>query len=209
MVRPPPRQGFTLIEVMMVLVLIGVLSAMIAPGLSEVLADSRQSGAAENLVRLHRFVRARVNETGLAHLVTYDSAGNNGLGKIRVLEGMNNHCSTTPWGQAVAGHSPVDVLEMFEFNPAGDLSLGQPAASDTNRQVILLFAGASPGLATITLCFQPNGMTFVGTPAGQNWTFQAQQQPVVFTVHRKVSGVQHGVDRQVVFPIGGNARLKV
>src|SRR4051812_38372508 len=121
MKRSRSIEGYTLLEMSIVVLIMGAMAAMIAPGLGEFMADARASGASEELIRLDRVIRARVNQTGLAHLMLFqasdDAAGSNGLGRIRVWEGMNNHCNQTPWlqtinGAATLGHVPVDALDM-------------------------------------------------------------------------------------------------
>lgn len=217
MVRPRSRQGFTLVEMMLVVAVAGVLSAMIMPGLAEVMADNRQAGAAEGLVRMHRIIRARVNQTGLAHVMMFDEAASNSHGDIRVFEGMNNHCHTTPWAQlagdpTMTGHYAVATLDMLDVNHLSVDYTGN--AGDDDRQVITVRAfeldgnPSPPPLNTVNLCLQPNGMTYIATIAG-TWTFQPQTLPLQFTFHRSVDGLQHGVDRRVIFPIGGNARLRL
>ena len=217
MVRPRSRQGFTLIEMMLVVTVIGVLSALILPGIGEVMADNRQAAASENLVRLHRMVRARVNQMGLAHLMVFSADASSGHGDITVYEGMNNRCQSTPWANvfdanaAAKGHLPVAALDMLDFN---DLPSNYTGGTDDRlRQVITvraasLVAGAPQPLNVVNLCIQPNGMTFMSTVAG-NWTFQAQSSPVLFTFRRTMAGSQHGVNRNVLFPVGGNARLRI
>jgi prepilin-type N-terminal cleavage/methylation domain-containing protein len=92
------RDGFTLIELMIVITIMGSKVAMIAPGLGEFLADARAASAAEAFVRLTRHMQARTQQTGLAHLLyfTTSQGDSNGLGVIRVYEGLNNHCRQTP-----------------------------------------------------------------------------------------------------------------
>ena len=166
-------------------------------------------------MRLQRHVRARVMETGLAHLVQFDPAGNSGLGTITVWEGMNNHCATTPWQSAVSNtgpgnnHFPVEQIQMFSYNASkGGVT---PTSTDSNRQVIRLTAMQFNGttyaaVGAFNLCLQPNGQTFQGAYGGATWAFTAQQQTYRFDVTRTVNGAQHGQIRMVIYPPGGNAR---
>lgn len=216
MVRLSPKrprvQGFSMVELMLVLAVVGILSAMIAPGLNNVLADTRAGSAAEQLVRLNRIVRARVRETALAHMVRFSAAGSNDLGRVVVLEGMNNHCNTTPWAEAIAGHAPVEILDMAEFNPLNGTA--EPKKSDVGRHVITLTARQMVGpigtsvatpRATLDICYQPNGLVFrwLGGSA-----YEPLGRPVLFTIDRTVSTTRRGVPRQVIFPAGGNARIR-
>lgn len=215
--------GYTLLELMIVVLIMGAMAALVAPGLGEFMADARASGAAEELVRLNRVIRARVNQTGLAHLMVFtatnDAAGSQGLGRIRVYEGMNNHCSQTPWMQTINGtiddgHRPVEGVDMGD--PAYNLSStsSAPTASDTGRQVISI--QASTAAASAILCFEPGGNTFRGANDGTapaiGYNFTPQTTPETFTVIRSASrgGVMEprGVNREVIFPAGGNGRMR-
>jgi type II secretory pathway pseudopilin PulG len=223
MKRSRSVEGYTLLELSVVVLIMGAMAAMIAPGLGEIMADARASAASEELVRLNRVIRARVNQTGLAHLMlfaaTNDANGSNGLGRIRVWEGMNNHCNQTPWLQAIngteaEGQLPVEGLDMADsaYNlPTGSSA---PTATDTGRQVIRIQASTVPTAAV--LCFEPGGNTFVGATDGSapaiGYSFTPQTRAETFSVIRAYSrsGVmeERGVRRDVVFPPGGNGRMR-
>jgi prepilin-type N-terminal cleavage/methylation domain-containing protein len=224
MKRSRSIEGYTLVEMSVVVLIMGVMAAMIAPGLGEFMADARASGATEELIRLNRVIRARVNQTGLAHLMLLDATntagGSNGLGRIRVWEGMNNHCNQTPWMQTIngfpaQGHAPVDGVDMGDSAYNLPTSSGPPTASDTGRQVIRI--QALPNLTQAVLCFEPGGKTFVATAAAGTapaigFTFTQQTTAVTFSVIRAISRggaiEQRGVNRDVIFPPGGNGRMR-
>ena len=160
MKRARSTEGFTLFEMAIVILIMGSMAAMIAPGLSEWVADARASAAAEGLVRISRVVRARVNDTGLAHLfmfqATDDIDGAHELGTVRVWEGMNNHCNQTPWIQTIEGkpedgHQIVDGMDLgsSEYNLPMDGEA--PTASDTGRQVVRLTNNIDKSM--LVLCF--------------------------------------------------------
>lgn len=223
MKRARSTEGYTLLEMSIVVLIMGAMAAMIAPGLGEIMADSRASAATEDLLRLNRVIRARVNQTGLAHLMMFqasaDAAGSNGLGRIRVWEGMNNHCSQTPWlqainGTALNGQMVIDSLDMADT--AYNLPTGSspPSSTDTSRQVIRIAASTTAALAI--LCFEPGGNTFRGVVAGNapdiGFNFTPQTAPETFSVIRYINRSggpeQRGVNRDVVFPAGGNGRMR-
>jgi type II secretory pathway pseudopilin PulG len=223
MKRSRSIEGYTLLEMSIVVLIMGAMAAMIAPGLGEFMSDARASGASEELVRLNRVIRARVNQSGLAHLMLFeasdDAAGSNGLGRIRVWEGMNNHCNQTPWLQTINGspndgHVPVETLDMGDS--AYNLPTGSspPSATDTGRQIIRIVPTGDAKLAI--LCFEPGGNTYVGTSDGGSasigYTFVRQMAAVTFTVIRQASRngtmEDRGVRREVVFPPGGNGRMR-
>jgi len=211
-------EGFTLLELMVTVTVMGTMAALLAPGIGEFMADARAAGATEDLVRINRHVRARAQETGLAHLLVYSglAADSGGLGRIRVWEGMNNHCRQTPWPQTITGldkdgHAPVDVLDMqaSSINPSG--SSRGASIDDSDRQVIALrVSGAIGAPDGAVICFDASGATWQGSgnSSAFGFAFTRQTQPITFTVTRKVNGTTRGADRVVVFQPGGIARFR-
>jgi prepilin-type N-terminal cleavage/methylation domain-containing protein len=206
--------GFTIIELMIALVVIGVMAATIAPSLTEVLADNRQVSAAMDIVRLARQTRARTIATGTAHMLRYrgdtSEAAGYGLGTIAVHVGMNSKCLQTPWNQSTApaagsGQGPREIFHMADYNPTNGVTA--PRAADESRHVIALetrFGAEGAAVQTeARICYQPNGDTYTGTTG-----LAVQADPVLIAIRRSVDGVARGRDRQVVFPVGGNARLR-
>jgi prepilin-type N-terminal cleavage/methylation domain-containing protein len=212
------RAAFTLLELMIVITVMGTMAALMAPGIGEFLADTRASSVSEELVRLSRHVRARAQQTGLAHLIVFGGTGNDsgGLGRINVWEGMNNHCRQTPWQQALTGteangFAPVDGVDLGHsaYNPVSSGS--SPRAGDSNRQVIVLSVRGTPGAPDSgILCYEPSGLSMLGVSATNDagFAFTLQTTPVTFTVTRTVSGELRGAVREVVFPAGGSARFR-
>lgn len=210
------RQGFTLLELMIVITVMGTMAALLAPGIGEFLADARASSATEDLVRLSRHMRSRAQETGLAHLLVFGRTNKDrgGLGVFRVYEGMNNHCRTTPWPQTVNGalsdgHAPVETLDMLTYNPS---SMGaNVTVNDAERQVIAVTATTSAGAVdTVNLCYEPSGATYEGAADASlaGFVFTRQAVNIKFTITRTVNSVQRGTTREVNFPPGGIARFR-
>jgi prepilin-type N-terminal cleavage/methylation domain-containing protein len=215
------QAGFTLVELMIVITVMGTMAAMIVPGIGEFLADARAANAAEGLVRLTRQMQARTQQTGLAHLMIFGATNNDsgGLGVVRVYEGMNNHCRQTPWDQARngrddEGHAPVDVLDLSsgDFNPGAVGS--QPTYDDRDRQVISLrVSGAVGAPDAAVICLEPSGAVWEGAAssivgAGYVFTKPLTSRPIVFTVSRRVNSAIRGRDRTVLMSTTGLARFR-
>jgi prepilin-type N-terminal cleavage/methylation domain-containing protein len=212
------RNGFTLLELMIVITIMGTMAALMAPGIGEFMADARASSASEDLIRLSRHIRARAQETGLAHLLVFSGDTNvrGGLGLVRVYEGMNNHCRQTPWGQAIGGttadgHFVIDSLDLgaSNYNPVASGSTA--TKDDTLRPVIVLSVRGSSGAPTsAVICYEPSGASLegVGDSSAAGFAFTTQTTPITFTITRSVSGVLRGLVREVVFPAGGSARFR-
>lgn len=214
--------GFTLLEMMIVITVMGTMAALMAPGIAEFLADARAAAASEELVRLSRHIRARTQTVGLAHLLVYGhtSADSNGLGRIRVYEGMNNHCRQTPWTQAIngtaaLGFAPVDELNLASGSYNPPTRSGAATVDDQNRQVIRLTAesvtadNAATSIDTVALCYEPSGATWQGDSDGSTvgFAFVRQSLRIRFTISRSVSSEARGRARPVTFQPGGMARF--
>lgn len=218
-----PQAGFTLLEMMVVITVMGTMAALLAPGVGEFLADARGAAASEDLVRLSRHIRSRTQQSGLAHLLVFSSRSDDagGLGHVRVYEGMNNHCRQTPWTQALngtvaQGQAPVDELNLglAQYNPplGGNSSA---SVSDTNRQVIRLTAESvttadvATSMESVVLCYEPSGATWQGTSDGSvvGYGFARQTLRLRFTVARSVNSEARGRSRPVTFQPGGIARF--
>jgi prepilin-type N-terminal cleavage/methylation domain-containing protein len=109
----PRRAGYTLIELMMVVLIIGSSVLAFAPGISRAMAERRVSTAARELIRLGR--RARSDSFGYlrAHLVWITPAN----GRVQLLRGPTNSCVYADWAtiQAECDATPVGANCVEDF----------------------------------------------------------------------------------------------
>jgi prepilin-type N-terminal cleavage/methylation domain-containing protein len=202
------RAGFTIMELMIVLVIVGIMAMTVAPSLSEVLSNNRHASAAMDLVRFARRARSQSIATSKAQLVRYESTGSNKLGRLDVFTGINNRCRQTPWADAITrGSNRAMAFDMVDYNPTAP---GYTATlDDTGRQVIALIAtnpGSTTALDEVRFCYQPDGLVFAAYIAGD--PLRVQTLGVEFRLRRTIDRVKHGADRVVVFPVGGSARMQ-
>jgi prepilin-type N-terminal cleavage/methylation domain-containing protein len=225
------RGGFTAVELLIVVVIIGIMAAAVMPTIGDMRSDARQGSAAHDIVRMGRRARALTMETGVAHLLRFqrgnDARGSFGLGRFELFAGMTNRCRQTPWelaldpnaaeplGIAAARREGPNVLDMVSFNPTDGAT--SPTDSDTSGRVVIRVRafGWTPednvtaDRPAVQICYQPNGQTytlFAGQPGGIG--LRPQMDLVTFTIERRVGGGTRGVTREVVFPVGGNARVR-
>lgn len=224
MPRPARRrsEAFTIIELMIVLAIMSVMVMTVAPSLASVLADHRQSSAAYEIVRFARRARAQAVSTGYAQMLRIhnaeDAEGRNGLGTIRLYAGMNNKCTKTPWAATfsptVANFGPSELFDMTAYNTGDDPAT--MSIQDDGRPVIWFEVriGTADGTAHTggaQICYQPNGEIYRSHSSAAMTNASnlvVQNQAILLTVRRKVTDVEHGTARQVLFPPNGNARLR-
>lgn len=238
MSRPDPKQaGFTLLEVVIVVAVIGTLAAMAAPSIVSSVRQQRQASAGQDLVRFLRGVRDLTRRSGVAHNMRWMAAGDD-LGVLAVWMGANNRCRLTDWNFAFSNHTPVTTFDMGRYNPLGE---GVPATPGGGHEVLVLRTNtvefttvtgvrtvgsgptvdgvgpsASSDLDTGELCFEPSGDTFLRTPAAlgnttPTLTMEPQFALVQFSVRRiaaNSSTTRVGVDRHVILSPNGVARAR-
>jgi prepilin-type N-terminal cleavage/methylation domain-containing protein len=213
-IRHRHSAGFSLIELMVVLVVMGLMAAAAAPSIGLIQADNRQVSATMDLVRFSRRARALTRSTGVAHLLRFQAASSNGLGQMGLFAGMTARCQQTPWNLAFTApvNSPLLAFENFDMAFYNRTAPGvAPRDNDSGRHVIHLRAAQPPTLTTdiaaLQLCYQPDGDSYFLASANAG-ALVRQIVPLQFTISRLLNGAASGVDRIVVFPVGGNARMR-
>jgi prepilin-type N-terminal cleavage/methylation domain-containing protein len=189
MKRFSSRHGFTLVELMIVVTIIGMMAAAVAPALATALADGRASSAAVDLVRLGVRARAETTSTGLAHLLAFSQDPGSGLGRVELLRGIRNKCGMQEVVWDGTNSILIDRVAMTDYN------IGASHRVDLRT--------LPNDLQIIQICYQPDGSMRTRNAAGGAFGFG----DVEFTVTRSLNNVQQGAQRLVLFTSGGTARL--
>jgi type IV fimbrial biogenesis protein FimT len=122
--------GFTLIEVLVVVVLLGIVTALAAPGFANLVQSNRVQAAAGELQRALYFARTEAMSRGVNVIVTTDPEDANGwMGALKITTAKTVVLPT------------AEVLRQY----SGGLGNGVNGT------------GAMGGAALTSLTFQPNG----------------------------------------------------
>lgn len=151
------RRGFTLIELMTVVVIIGVTAALTMPVTTEQMRQRRARDLAQQISRIYNTARMRALGRGTSVLVKYDQA--TGFRMFESIEGV---------AAATARNAPLCAAQPG----LGCLSNNWDLSAGTTRQVqtlnpmssLKLVAYAQDGVTVrplMDVCFTPLGRTFL------------------------------------------------
>jgi type II secretion system protein H len=186
------KRGFTLIEMMVVVVVITLSAAIAMPGIAKRMKTNRAKMAAEKIATIYRTARLRALGRGSAVLVRY----NNGVFSTREgIQGVDRTATgceplpepscllpSTRWDNTSRSQS----IETVDFVSSGDFTVS---------------AQTTAVVTSLDICFSPSGRSFSRTVTTA--TLADMSAPVRFDLSR-TDGV--GVKRAIVVSPAGTAR---
>ena len=186
------RAGFTLLELMVIVVLIMITAALAAPGLMRAMAVNRAQRATHDAARLARQARSDSISYGRAYLMIL-APGTASRGRLELWRGMTDTCRSNDWTSIVVANGctadppAIDCVDAVDFSDY--------AAS--THTVTITTAGPT------RVCFEPDDEIWVATGTG---TFTRPTQAIRFPINR-LEGTTALEQRGLFVPISGAPRV--
>lgn len=208
------RRGFTLMELMVVVTIIGILAGLAMPSVFASLREMRASSARADVVRILNLGRAAARGTGKAHLLEFNAAAAQTRGQLAAYRSNGSSCANTDWPTILARSN--NCATFATASPADDDCIARTAFPNlfevTNVYAIQL-TEATHNL--LYLCYEPGGRSFWSNQASaaslQPAPPAASNGAFVFTLTTQrggVGGPTVGVPRQILQPFGSTARVR-
>lgn len=191
-------RGYTLLELMMVVVLIGISVAIALPTMSTAMAEQKQGDAAMQVITVFRTARDIAMRRGTPTLVLAAAPGRFWIVPAPRQPGVVSSCGSADW-LVLAVPLPATNLDLV----AGTGPFGE--RFDWNRYGI----SAAFNVAAPAVCYSPLGRVYLSV-AGAGGPYSDAQGAVaggalVVTINRTFSNA-----RRVVVPMGsGMPRLGI
>lgn len=200
--------GFTIVELLTVITVIGILVAAAAPSFVSFLRDRRVDDAARNIADMYRQARARALGRGSAVMVRWDAGAAqptnaNPAGRFTMLEAVAGAAS--PFSPFLPSSSCTGPNPATQWANGANTNLFVQSFDDRRQRyepaVATFFSGQGAQLPYVELCFTPRGRTFISTAPGGAFVplNGVPRVDVTNTVDQKV--------RAVIIPPTGGARV--
>jgi type II secretion system protein H len=204
-------RGFTLIELMIVVVIIGLIAVIAIPTLAGDLKDRRTRRAAEEIASLFRNARMRALGRGAAVMVHYDASAKS-FSVREAVRGGATTCARLPETNCLL---PATRWTTDATTQGGSQEVAKIKLDASTEQTGLKVSVDGPGdikdVSEFSVCFSPVGRSFIAYGAASVTSMATMTGVPTVRVYRTVPGqtVAIGLERRVVILPDGQARLEV
>ena len=211
-------RGFTITELMLVMAIIGIMSALSFPRFYEMLRDRRVNQNALEIMNFYRMAKTRALGRGSAVMVWYSNSWQSNVAYFEMREAVvdstpsgnalvnalpTSSCSTTNWGVNFQG---PNGSRRVAFRAMGTAAANPGTYAFQGPPTLTAQSGTLAAQPYAELCFTPRGRTFIRYAAGATW-FPLSSVPTVDVRNARLAAVGGGVTRQVFIPASGIPRM--
>jgi prepilin-type N-terminal cleavage/methylation domain-containing protein len=197
-VRRRASRGFTLIELVVVVLIIGITAALATPGMTTQIRERRSRDVAQRIAQLYSGARMRALGRGTAVLVRYRTTG------FTVLESIQGVAAATAQNASSAACAAQPGLGCVANNwTDATLSRLVSELSPTAEMTVTAKNQSATAVTQMDICFTPMGRSFVSFDGTAPTT--AMVGATTVDVQRTGNGT--GLLRTVAILPNGMARL--